>query len=80
MYIIDSIWIYIKRFLFVPHYVALKNFRNIVLPTIPRYIQLLIIPRKKVIFCSNRNKFIILTKKIEYLRHMNCNYSVVTTR
>ena len=79
MYIVEDIWIHIKSFIFVPHYLALKNFRKNVIPSIPKYISLLFIPRRVVCYCNKQKKYIFLRKNIEYLRYMKCNYILTTS-
>ena len=79
MYIIESLWIYIKSFIFLPYYKSLKNFRENVIPSIPRYIPLLFIPRRRVVYCNKTKKYLFLKKNIEYMRYMKCDYIIITT-
>ena len=77
MYIPNDIWGEIKSYLIVPYLISLRKFRKKVLPTLPKYISLLIIPRKKLLFSSKLNKYILIERRIEYMKIYNCNYSVV---
>ena len=77
MYIPEDIWRIIKLYLIVPYLKSLREFRTCVLPNLPRYIPLLIIPRKKLLFDSRLNKYILIERKIEYMKIYNCHYSVV---
>lgn len=77
MYIPEDIWGEIKSYLIVPYLKSLREFRTCVIPNLPKYIPLLIIPRKKLLFDSRLNKYLLIERKIEYMKIYNCNYSVV---
>jgi len=76
IYIPDDVWSIIKKFIIIPNILAIKNFRKLVLPSLPKYIPLLFIPRRTVIYCSKRKIFLFFKKNIEYMKYMKTKYIV----